>query len=132
MMLIALIALAKITPAPPPEPPVVTTIAALRANPRKFDGAVIRLRGWVNSCERLACAIEERPKNSPQGGGQSLSIGDDGHFDTVVKPLTPTFVEFDATFDATCLTNVCTHRAPILRIVQLRSVIGDEPPVFED
>ena len=133
MMLIALALLAKVTPAPPPEPPVATTIAALRASPGKFNGRVVRLRGWVNACQSLSCSIDERPATSPEGRGAHLSIGSDAKFDAVVKPLAPTFVELDASFDSSCLTtSICTDRAPILRVVQLRSVVGDEPPSFED
>jgi len=137
-MIVALFMLAQITPVPAEAKPIATTIAAIRADPKKFDGQVVRLHGWVNQCVPLACAINERPANSPDGPGALLSIGTDPKFDATIKPLLPTYVEFDARLDASCLiqrpgfVTVCVDRVPELTIVQLRSVVSPEPPPFEN
>jgi hypothetical protein len=132
-MIPALLLLAQITPLPAEPPPVETTIAAIRANPKKFDGQVVRLHGYVNSCQTLGCAIEERPATAPGGAGERLSIATDKKFDATITPLLPTYVEFDARFDASCLTTaICSDRAPVLTIVTLRGVVSPEPPPFEN
>ena len=128
-----MIMLAQVTFAPVEPAPVPTTIAAIRENPRKFDGRVVRLNGWINRCQRLSCAIDERPASGSEGPGSHLSIGENQKFDDTVKTLVPTYVEFDARFNATCLTSaVCTDRAPELTIVSLRSVVSLEPPSIEN
>jgi hypothetical protein len=131
-MIAALLLMAQIVAAPAPAMPIATTIAAIRANPGKFDGRVVRLQGWVNKCQRLSCAIDERAARSSGGAGQGLSIAADSKFDATIAPLLPTYVEFDARLDATCLTAVCIHRAPVLTIVSLRSVVSMEPPEIEN
>lgn len=132
-MIAALLMLAQITPVPAEPKPVATTIAAIRANPKKFDGQVVRLHGYVNKCGPLDCPIDEKPANSPGGAGASLSISPDKKFDDAVRPLIPTYVEFDARFSAACMTTAsCTGRAPELTIVSLRSIVSPEPPPFEN
>jgi len=132
-MISLLLSLAQVAPLAAPADPVATTIAAIRADPRKFDGKVVRLSGWVNRCASLSCAIEERAPSAPGGAGQRLSIATDAGFDAIVGPLLPTPVEFDARLDAGCLTvQVCTDRAPVLTIVRLRSVVSLEPPPVEN
>jgi hypothetical protein len=132
-MIIALLMLAQMAPEPAEPAPITTTIAAIRANPKKFDGQVVRLSGWVNRCQRLSCRIDERAASGPDGPGDHLSIGENQKFDDTVKGLIPTHVEFDARFDAKCLTDVvCTDRAPELTIVSLRSVVSLEPPPIEN
>ena len=132
-MIAALLMLAQITPLPAEPPPVETTIAAIRANPKRFDGRVVRLHGYVNACQHLGCAISERPANAPGGQGERLSIATDPKFDATIAPLIPTYVEFDARFDATCLTTaVCSDRPHELTIVILRAVVSPEPPPFEN
>jgi len=118
--------------APAPAPPVATTIAAIRSDPQKFNGRTVRLQGWVNSCRSLSCAIDERPASDPKGAGEHLSIAADAKFDQTIQPLLPTYVEFDARFDAGCVVGVCTDRAPDLTVVSLRSVVSTEPPPFEN
>jgi hypothetical protein len=127
-MIAALLMVAQITPLPAPPEPIVTTIAAVRANPKKFDGQVVRLHGYVNRCSALDCAITE----SPGGAGQLLSIAPNAKFDATITPLLPTYVEFDARVDAACLIQVCTDRAPVLTVVTLRGVVSPEPPPFEN
>jgi hypothetical protein len=129
---LALIAPVAVAATPPEVKPVATTIAAIRSNPQKFSGQVVRLTGWVNSCQSLSCAIDERPAADRKGAGQRLSIAADPRFDRTIEPLLPTYVEFDARFDAACVVGVCTDRAPVLTVVSLRSVISTEPPPFED
>jgi hypothetical protein len=125
--------LAQLAPAPEEPQPVATTIAAIIANPRKFDGRTVRLHGYVDACQPLSCLIHERASNAPAGAGQTLSIAPDAKFDDVVRPLLPTYVEFDARFSAACRTgSVCTGRAPELTIVSLRGVVSPEPPPFEN
>jgi hypothetical protein len=132
-MIDALLLMAQIVAAPAPAMPIATTIAAIHANPSKFDGRVVRLQGWVNKCQPLSCAIEEHAARSPGGAGQGVSIAADSKFDGTIGPLLPTYVEFDARLDATCLTTTgCTDRAPILTIVSLRSVVSTEPPEIEN
>ena len=129
-MLLAMLVQIEAAPAEPK--PVVTTIAAIRANPKRFDGQIVRLHGYVNHCQPSSCSIEERVANGPAGAGEHLSIAPNAKFDTTVKPLLPTYVEFDARFDATCVTSPnCTDRAPELTIVTLRSVVSPEPPEIE-
>jgi len=123
---------AQIAPAPAEPKPVATTIAAIRANPKKFDGQVVRLHGYVNSCIMSGCSIQERRVKAAGGPGESLSIAPDPKFDAVVAPLTPTYVEFDARLDARCLVDVCVGRTPVLNVVRLRGVVSAEPPEIED
>jgi hypothetical protein len=123
--------MAQLAPAEPK--PVATTIAAIRANPKRIDGRVVRLHGWVNQCKPLTCWIEERAATAQGGPGAHLSIATDPKFDATVRPLIPTYVEFDARFSATCLTTqVCLDRAPELTIVSLRAVVSTEPPPIEN
>ena len=132
-MIAALLFLAQIAPVAEEPKPVATTIAAIRANPKKFDGQVVRLKGWVNHCQPLSCAIDEQAADASGGAGQSLSIGANQKFDDTIKPLLPTYVEFDAQLNAQCLTTqACTDRAPVLTIVNLRSVVSPEPPPIEN
>lgn len=130
-MIAALLLLAQIAPVPAQPKPVATTIAAIRGNPKKFEGQVVRLTGYVNRCSPLDCAISERPAAAPGGIGQLLSIATDPKFDATIRPLVPTYVEFDARFDAECVVGFCTDRAPVLTIVSLRSVVSPEPPEIE-
>jgi len=131
-MIAALLMLAQITPVPAEPKPIVTTIAAIRANPKKFDGKIVRIHGYVNKCEPAYCPIDEKPANSPGGTGANLSIAANKKFDDTVKPLIPTYVELDARFSATCTTTaICTDRVPELTIVTLRSIVSPEPPPFE-
>jgi hypothetical protein len=137
-MIAALLFLAQIAPVAEEPKPVATTIAAIRANPKKFDGRVVRLHGYVNSCRPLSCGIEERLASASAGAGQRLSIATDPKFDATIKPLLPTYVEFDARVDATCLIpsasnsiTVCADRVPELTIVTLRGIVSPEPPPFE-
>ena len=132
-MIALLLSLAQMAPLNVPTDPVATTIAAIRADPRKFDGKVVRLSGWVNRCISLSCGIDERAATAPAGAGQRLSIAGDAKFDAIVAPLAPTPVEFDARVNARCLTTaVCSDRAPVLTIVSLRSVVSLEPPEIEN
>lgn len=138
-MIAAFFMLAQVVPAPAEPKPVATTIAAIRADPKKFDGQTVRLHGYVNRCQPLSCWIEERPTTSAAGPGEHLSIGTNPKFDATIKPLLPTYVEFDARVDATCLTpsagneiKVCADRVPELTIVSLRGVISPEPPAIEN
>ena len=132
-MISALLMLAQIAPAPAEPKPIETTIAAIRANPTKFDGQIVRLHGWVNRCARLSCSVDERAASTPQGAGLHLSIATDDKFDKTIGPLLPTPVEFDARLDASCLTTqVCLDRAPELTIIKLRGVISAEPPAIEN
>jgi hypothetical protein len=137
-MITALLLIAQIAPVAAEPKPVATTIAAIRANPKKFDGQIIRLHGYVNACQPLSCHIQERLATAPGGVGAALSIGADKKFDDTVRPLLPTYVEFDARVDATCLIRstgntirVCADRVPELTVVTLRSVVSPEPPEIE-
>jgi len=131
-MIAALLFLAQIAPLPADPPPVETTIAAIRANPAKFDGRIVRLHGYVNKCRGMDCTIDEKPAVAPEGRGQSLSIANDAKVDAILAPLLPTYVEFDARFDSQCIIEVCLDRAPVLTIVRLRGVVSPEPPPFEN
>ena len=125
--------LAQLAPVASEPKPVVTTIAAIRANPKKFDGQVVRLHGWVNQCKPLTCWIEERAAGAAGGAGAHLSIATNLKFDDTLRPLIPTYVEFDARVSAACLaTQACLDRAPELTIVRLRGVVSTEPPPFEN
>lgn len=130
-MIAMLLMLAQLTPAEPK--PVEATISAIRANPKRFDGKVVRLHGWVNQCKPLTCWIEERVATAAGGTGAHLSIATNAKFDDIVRPFIPADVEFDARFSAACLTDaVCVDRAPELTIVSLRGVVSTEPPPFEN
>lgn len=123
---------AELAPVPVDPIPVETTIAAIRANPKKFDGQVVRLHGYVNKCRAADCTIDEKPAIAPEGRGQSLSIASNAKFDATITPLLPTYVEFDARFNSRCLIDVCLDRAPVLTILTLRGVVSPEPPPFEN
>jgi hypothetical protein len=132
-MIAALLMLAQLAPVQAEPKPIATTITAIRANPRKFDGQVVRIHGWVNSCQPLSCGITERPATDPSGAGERLSIAANPKFDATVKPLLPTYVEFDARVNAACLTtSLCTDRAPVLAVTTLRGVVSPEPPAIEN
>ena len=132
-MIAALFMLAQLAPAPEQPKPIETTIAAIRANPKKFDGQVVRVHGYVNRCAALDCNLSERLVNSPAGPGEALTIAVDRKFYSMITPLVPTYVEFDAQFDATCLSNIiCTDGPAELTIVRLRGVVSPEPPPFEN
>jgi hypothetical protein len=126
-MIAALLLLAQITPVPAEAAPVETTIAAIGAEPKKFDGQLVRLHGYVNRCQPSSCGIEEHPANAAGGPGARLSIAGDKKFDDTIKPLLPTYVEVDARVDAKCLTAAC----PALTVETLRGVVSPEPPPFE-
>ena len=132
-MIAALLVLAQIAPTSAPPRPIVTTIAAIRADPKKFDGQIVRMHGWVNRCQPLDCSIYDRPDNAPGGRGQGLSIASDKKFDATIASLLPTYVEIDARFDAACLTKwICLDRAPDLTVIQLRGVIDPHEAPPED
>ena len=130
--MIAALLLAAVPIAPQAPKPIVTTIAALRHDPKAFDGKTVRVHGWVNRCAASGCMIDERPASSPQGAGQSLSIAGNAKFDSVIPPLTPTYVEVDAQFDAQCLIASCPTPAPELDVVLLRGVVDADTPPPED
>ena len=117
-MIAALTFLAAIAAEPSYEP-VVATIAEVRARPQDYDGQLIRVRGWINSCKPLSCWIAERKSAVSGGAGQHLSIASNDFFDTVVRSQTPVHVVIDAAFSSECLTNeICLDRAPELTIVR--------------
>lgn len=130
-MIAALLMLAQISPVPEEPKPVVTTIAAIRKDPKKFDGRVVRIHGYVNKCEAASCNVDERLKTDPAGPGEELSIGNDAKFDAVVRPLVPTYVELDARVDARCILAPCLDRGDALTVVTLRGIVSPEPPPFE-
>ena len=125
-MIAALLMLAQIAPVPAEPKPIPTTIAAIVRNPRKFEGQTVRLHGYVNACQPSSCAIDERAATSPAGAGERLSIEDDQKFQDTVRPLLPTYVEFDARVNAT------SAGPPALSVVTLRGVVSPEPPPFEN
>jgi hypothetical protein len=131
-MIAALLLLTQITPVPADPKPVPTSIAAIRANPKKFDGQIVRLHGYVNACETATCNIDERLKTDPAGPGQELSIGKDAKFDALIRPLVPTYVELDARVDASCILTPCLDRGDALSVVTLRGIVSPEPPPFEN
>ena len=132
IMLLASIALAQIMHAPAEPKQIETSIAAIRANPKKFDGEIVRLHGYVDRCIANDCSVLERLPTAAGGPGSSLSIAPDPKFDATLKPLLPTYVEFDARVNAACLVQACIGRAPVLTIVTLRGVVSPEPPPFEN
>lgn len=131
-MIAALLFLAQLAPEPVEAKPVSTTIGAIVANPKKFDGELVRLHGWLNSCQPSACLIDERASNAQNGAGQHLSVAGDQKFYDTVRPLLPTYVEFDAQVTAECVANACANSAPALNVVTLRGVVSPEPPPFEN
>lgn len=131
-MIAALLMLAQIAPVAAEPKPIATTIAAIRSNPKKFDGQVVRLHGYVNTCATATCNIDERLASRPGGAGAGLSIAKDPKFDSIVRPFLPTYVEFDARVDASCIVAPCLDRASTLTIVSLRSIVSPEPPPFEN
>jgi hypothetical protein len=99
------------------------TIADVLARPARYAGKRVVLRGWVSRCVPMDCAIAEAA-----GGGQRLSLEASARIDAVLAPLTPTWIELEARVDPTCITGLCTDRAPHLRDVTLRSIIPAAPP----
>ena len=130
-MIAALLIFAQITPVPAEPKPIPTTIAAIHKDPKKFDGRIVRIHGYVNACEIASCDIDERLKTDPAGPEQELSIGKDAKFDATVRPLIPTYVELDARVDARCILAPCLDRGNALTVVTLRGVVSPEPPPFE-
>lgn len=131
-MIAALLLLAQIAPVPEEPKPVETTIRAIRANPKAFDGRLVRLHGYVNRCQPVDCAIEERALTGAAGAGERLSIANDPKFDGMIAALLPTYVEFDARLNAQCLIAACPGRSSVLTIVTLRAIVSPEPPPFEN
>jgi len=131
-MIAALLMFAQIVPAPEEARPIATTIAAIRSNPKKFDGQLVRLHGYLNHCHPQDCSVEERPETAPGGAGEGLSIAGEAKFNSTVAPLIPTYVEFDARLNAECLISTCSDHMPELTIVTLRGVVSPEPPQFEN
>jgi hypothetical protein len=132
-MIASILLLAQLAPVAAPEKPIVATIAAIRADPRKFDGRLVRLNGWVNACQPSSCAIDEHAATAPGVAGERLSVGENKKFDDIIRPLLPTFVEFDARLNAACPTAaVCSDPGPVLTIVTLRGVVSPEPPPIEN
>lgn len=126
-----LLAQAPIELAPEEPKPVETTVAAIEANPKKFDGLVVRLHGYVNSC-KPSCTIEDSA-HMPGGKSTGIVIRPNNKFDQVVIPLVPTFVELDARYSAGCDAGaVCVDGMPSLEIVTLRGIVSTEPPPFKD
>jgi hypothetical protein len=127
-----LLMLAPVELAPGEPKPVVTTIAAIRASPQKFDGQVVRLTGYVNACV-ATCSLDERAASAPGGAGAGLTFDPNKQFDDVVRPLLPTYVEFDARFSAGCdASQVCLDGLPHLDIVSVRGIVSTQPPPFQD
>lgn len=131
-MIAELLLLTEITLAPPQPAPIATSIAAIRADPKKFDGQIVRLHGWVNRCETATCALEERPARASGGAGASLSIRKDPKFGKIVRPLLPTYVELDARVDSSCIVAPCLDRGSALTVIQLRAVVDPAVPPPED
>lgn len=131
-MIATLLFLAQLAPEPVETKPVSTTIAAIVAAPKKFDGQLVRLHGWLNSCQPSACTIDERSSSGPNGAGQHLSVAGDQKFYETLRPLIPTYVEFDARVTSACVTSACTDGAPALTVITLRGVVSPEPPPFEN
>jgi hypothetical protein len=132
-MIAALLMLIPIAPVPPEPKPVPTTIAAIHASPKKFDGQLVRLHGYVNgACAPSSCAIDERASKDPRGAGERLSAAGDAKFYDTLRLLIPTYVEVDARVNAACVAAACTGGAPALAVVTLRGVVSPEPPPFEN
>ena len=130
-MIAAMLLIAPIATAPAEPKPIATTIAAIRANPKRFEGQVVRLHGYVNRCSAADCELTERSRTAADGLGDILPIAPDAKFEATIAPLVPTYVEFDARVDSACLINVCVGRPPVLTIVKLRGVVSPEPPEIE-
>lgn len=131
-MILAALLLAQMVSSPREPKPIVTTIAAIRANPRKFDGQLVRLHGYVNRCSAVECEISEHLASALGGPGEVLSIASDPKAEAILAPLVPTYVEFDARVDAACLIKACAGRSPALTIETLRGVVSPEPPPIEN
>jgi hypothetical protein len=114
--------------APAPE---ATTLDALRAEPARFAGKKVRLRGQFDQCYNFDCALcpEEATRAAPQANrclalsfdrqaGSAIARGAD--FDPVYRYAT---VDLVARFDPTCLEGLCTDRASVLRDARVRRVI---------
>ena len=119
--------------APPQAKPIETTIAAIKADPKRFDGQIVRVHGWVNDCASRGCLLEQhRSTSAPRG--DYLAIASDPKFDATIKPLLPTWIELDARVDATCLraTATCPDRVPALTVILLRGIIDPQELPPED
>lgn len=131
-MIAELLLLTQITLAPPEPQPIATTIAAVRGDPKKFDGQIVRLHGWVDKCETATCNLDERAATASGGPGASLSVGTDPKFDQIVRPLLPTYVELDARVNSSCIVASCLGRGSALTVIQLRGVVDPAAPPPED
>lgn len=131
-MIAALLLMAQIAPVIHEPKALSTSIAAIRANPKKFDGELVRVTGWVNACQGASCSLDERAATSPSGPGQALTVTGEAKFYDTVRPLVPTYVELDARVNAACVsTTACTGGAAALTAVTLRGVVSPEPPPLE-
>ena len=107
----------------PPNFPAATplTIEQVRADPRRWDGKWVRVRGFVHRCSALDCMLAEGPRNR----GMSLSFAAAPSFDAWIAPQLPAEVEVTARIDANCLLNVCTDRAPVLQQVYVETIAAN-------
>jgi hypothetical protein len=132
-MIAAVLLLAQIAPVIHEPKPLATNIAAIRANPKKFDGELVRVTGWVNACQPSSCSVDERAANSPNGPGQRLTVTGETKFYDTIRPLIPTYVELDARVNSACVSMTsCPGGAAALTVVTLRGVVSTEPPPFEN
>jgi hypothetical protein len=97
------------------------TIEQVRADPRRWDGKWVRVRGFVHRCSALDCVLAEGPRNQ----GMFLSFASAPSFDAWIAPQLPAEVEVTARIDASCLLNVCTDRAPVLQQVYVETIAAN-------
>ncbi len=126
-MLLALLLVAPGT-APAPEP-IYATIAQIRADPDRFHGRQVVVRGWMNACQNLSCSIKRNPNPMRNEWKDKLSIDANPSFDKIVVDWLPSEIEVSATVDATCFRGdvICMDRAPDLRGAKLLQVMRPAP-----
>ena len=120
-MIAALLLTAVVPPDFPPATPV--TIAQIRSEPRKWDGKWVRFTGYMDRCSGLSCHVAAESHNSRM----TLSFDSSDSFDEWIAPQLPAKVEVTARIDANCLVNLCTDRAPELRLFYVDVLAANTP-----
>ncbi len=111
--------------------PISTTMDAIRADPARFDGQWVRLRGQIDQCTHFDCSIcpEEATPSDPMAErclrlSWDRQVGDPqergADFDPIYRYAT---VDLVARFDSACLKGMCTDRASVLRDSRVAAVM---------
>ena len=83
------------------------TVRELMENAERYDGRIVTVSGWVETCERLSCSLFQSRREALQRRSPlyHLSIGSSPWFDAFARRSAPTRVTLRARFSARCVTD---------------------------